>query len=556
MYPITDEAKALFESENRKVLNILGTDVNGNYFRITDADVIQDSFQIDRYCCNGERLEIGTTIAAQLSMKLENSDGRFNNTIFEGAELYVNVGVADWTQENPTVYWVPCGYFICDYQPRKLNIITITALDRMIRLDAVVDRSLITLPTTPVTLISDIAGICNVGYRRQANLPNAVMPIDELPDDAISYRNLIAWCAGLMGTNAFVDWTGTLYFSFYSNTANYVSTIDNRYNSDLYENDLSITGVTYTTDDGIEYVEGTGDYAFDLTGNVFISPIITAALPNLNNAVNGFTYRPFTASVINAPYLWPMDIITFRDKDGNDHQTALTNVCFGLNGTTALESRGMTYIINRQKIIGSFTKEQTQFINRMNNDLRSEMVTGVKGNEESLYRQGNVNLTPANIGAVAKSGDTMTGPLKWANGTALPVANSLQYFLGIDAFADGGTTHYITAARALNSFLKQTSRTSIGTWNNSTSVNTYASFDANTVAVYFRLWFAGNAYGGATQEAFRINSNDDYIILLGENDYGGITRIGVSINWTTNTVTLKHGHWADQNWTLSIYKRT
>lgn len=38
-------------------------------------------------------------------------------------------------------------------------------------------------------------------------------------------------------------------------------------------------------------------------------------------------------------------------------------------------------------------------------------VTGVKGNSESTYRQGDVNITPANIGAVNKAGDTMTGPL-------------------------------------------------------------------------------------------------------------------------------------------------
>jgi hypothetical protein len=42
----------------------------------------------------------------------------------------------------------------------------------------------------------------------------------------------------------------------------------------------------------------------------------------------------------------------------------------------------------------------------------ANLVTGVKGNAESSYRTGNVNLTPANIGAVAKSGDTMTGVLK------------------------------------------------------------------------------------------------------------------------------------------------
>ena len=38
-------------------------------------------------------------------------------------------------------------------------------------------------------------------------------------------------------------------------------------------------------------------------------------------------------------------------------------------------------------------------------------VTGVKGNAESTYRTGQVNLTAANVGAVDKSGDTMTGTL-------------------------------------------------------------------------------------------------------------------------------------------------
>lgn len=48
----------------------------------------------------------------------------------------------------------------------------------------------------------------------------------------------------------------------------------------------------------------------------------------------------------------------------------------------------------------------------------ANLVTGVKGNAESNYRHGDVNLTPANIGAVAKSGDTMTGNLTIKNPTA------------------------------------------------------------------------------------------------------------------------------------------
>jgi len=44
----------------------------------------------------------------------------------------------------------------------------------------------------------------------------------------------------------------------------------------------------------------------------------------------------------------------------------------------------------------------------------TDAVTGVKGNNESAYRIGNVNLTADNVRAVDKTGDTMTGPLRFS----------------------------------------------------------------------------------------------------------------------------------------------
>lgn len=46
-------------------------------------------------------------------------------------------------------------------------------------------------------------------------------------------------------------------------------------------------------------------------------------------------------------------------------------------------------------------------------------VTGVKGNAETTYRTGNVNLTAANVGAVNKGGDTIPGRLKFINSADL-----------------------------------------------------------------------------------------------------------------------------------------
>ena len=68
MYPVSNEVKALFEAENAQVLRITGTDRNGTAISITDANVMLGGFNIDRYSCNGEKLEVGTAIAAEMEL--------------------------------------------------------------------------------------------------------------------------------------------------------------------------------------------------------------------------------------------------------------------------------------------------------------------------------------------------------------------------------------------------------------------------------------------------------------------------------------------------------
>ena len=63
-------------------------------------------------------------------------------------------------------------------------------------------------------------------------------------------------------------------------------------------------------------------------------------------------------------------------------------------------------------------------------------ITGVKGNSENSYRTGNVNLTSANIGAVEKSGDTMTGDLTVENSGESNIASKCT---------DSGVTVYLNS---------------------------------------------------------------------------------------------------------------
>lgn len=390
MYPVSTAVAALFEAENAQVLRITGTDANGVSINITDANIMQGGFSIDRYSCNGTKIELGTAVAAELKLKLNNADGTFDSIVFEGAELFVEIGVADWTLTSPTVSYVPCGYFICEEQPRNSTIISLTALDRMTLLDVPqptlvewVDENNnnitdaagnelyfaaeIVFPTTVSNLVSQICSLCGITLAASiSSLPNASYSIAAFPklQQTITYRNLIQWCAGMMGTCAFMDWNGQLRFKWYT-SASYTSTPAKRYSSDLQESDITITGVSYTNTQNSTLVSGDGDYTVSLTGNYLVSGGEAMILPNVKNALNGFTYRPFTASVISAPWLWPLDVITFTDKDGANHSCIVTNVNIALNAHTALAGKGETVQANDSASPSGVTTDQGLLIEQV-----------------------------------------------------------------------------------------------------------------------------------------------------------------------------------------------
>ena len=358
MYPITNTVEALFAAQARQVLRITGTDKNGASISITDENVLMGTFNIDRFVCNTEKIEIGTATSAEMTLTLDNYSGIYDSIVFEDAELFTEIGIADWSQQTPTISYIPIGYFTPCEQPRKLTSISIKALDRMTRFD--VPLSTLNFPMTVSALVSSVCTMCNVPFTQDlSTLPNYDYSISTLPSlvQDITCRSIIQWCAGIMGTNAFIDWNGNLKFQWFA-SANYTTTTANRFASDLYENDITITGVKYTNTQNATIVSGTDDYAIDMTGNYLAAADMATLLPNVKDSVDGFTYRPFSATVMSAPWLWPMDVITFTDKDGNNHDCAVTNVNFGLNGNTVLIGKGQTAQLNSQTQGSGVTPEQ------------------------------------------------------------------------------------------------------------------------------------------------------------------------------------------------------
>lgn len=333
-------------------------------FIITDADIIQGGLKIDRYCVTNSKIEVGSAVASELSLKLRNYDGKFNDVSFEGAVLNVKIGIKlasvldgatlgkgvlgrmilGSASSDQDVAYVPCGLFIVDTPPRKLSTISISALDYMVLFDREVNASALSFPVHVDALIQKICAICNVTLATDVSvLPNHYFSIGGLPDtnQKLTYRQLLQWCAQFTGTCAFMDGSGRLVLKWYEQTGVTI-TASERYSSDMLENDITITGFTCDDGKGNTYLSGTADYTLDLSDCGFLTNAYEGVLKELQAARGGFAYRPYSATIKSAPYLFPLDMIRYKDKDGVVHDTIVTNVTLALNCNTAISGAGET----------------------------------------------------------------------------------------------------------------------------------------------------------------------------------------------------------------------
>lgn len=402
-------------------------------FTITEADIIQGGLKIDRYCVTNSKIEVGSAVASELSLKLRNYDGKFNDVSFEGAVLNVKIGIhASNTSElgkfilgksvlgfakglgnfilgtgrlgdynvDTEVYWVPCGLFIVDAPPRKLSTISISALDYMVLFDREVNASALSFPIHVDALIQKICSICNVTLATDVSvLLNHSFSIGGLPDtnQTLTYRQLLQWCAQLTGTCAFMDGSGRLVLKWYEQTGVTI-TASERYSSDMLENDITITGFTCDDGNGNTYLSGTADYTLDLSDCGFLTNAYDGVLKELQAARGGFAYRPYSATIKSAPYLFPLDMIRYKDKDGVVHDTIVTNVTLALNCNTAISGAGETVTSSSYTQSTSGVTSQQAATDRANLVKISQAEQNAK---EELYSM--MTFTPENGLVITRS---------------------------------------------------------------------------------------------------------------------------------------------------------
>ena len=405
-------------NEGNKQTALIEVTAGSKTFTITDADIIQGGLKIDRYCVTNSKIEVGSAVASELSLKLRNYDGNFNNVSFEGAVLNVKIGIKlssvlegatlgkgilgrmilGSASSDQDVAYVPCGLFIVDTPPRKLSTISISALDYMVLFDREVNASALSFPIHVDALIQKICSICNVTLATDVSvLPNHYFSIGGLPDtnQKLTYRQLLQWCAQLTGTCAFMDGSGRLVLKWYEQTGVTI-TASERYSSDMLENDITITGFTCDDGKGNTYLSGTADYTLDISDCGFLTNAYEGVLKELQAARGGFAYHPYSATIKSAPYLFPLDMIRYKDKDGVVHDTIVTNVTLALNCNTAISGAGETVTSSSYAQSASGVTSQQAATDRANLEKINQRAT-----KEELYSM--MTFTPENGLVITRS---------------------------------------------------------------------------------------------------------------------------------------------------------
>lgn len=291
-----------------------------------------------------------------------------------------------------------------------------------------------------------------------------IIPLASIPqgalDRVVSYASIAAavsaW-TGASGTKPFdigdtIRVTGTTPNVMYavtadpSKTASYVEyaagTATNAINADLADAAVKLqTARTIRTN-----LASTSTASFD--GRTNVTPGVTGTLPIANGGTGGTTKTAAVANLLGGLSPSEEDLSDGRGIARYVEATGVPSYFTGLNVWNYIKTKADPLYAAKSHTHVNATTSAAGFLPKLSGSTSQYLrgdgtwatvqagVTGVKGNAETSYRTGNVNLTPANIGAAAAShthnylplgGGTLTGNL--SSRQIAPSANN-SYTLG------------------------------------------------------------------------------------------------------------------------------
>lgn len=350
------------------------------------------SYSINEATSESNRFSIGAAVIKKYSASLNNQDREFDDCDFEGATIAARVGLK--LEDGSWEILDKGTYRIVSAKAGELTV-EITAYDEMLYFDRPYKESTLEYPATINQIIQNACRCCMVTYDA-STVEMGNFSIRERPEEeSVTFRDIISYCAQIMGCFAKINHLDTLCFQWYNFAALSRKNIDGgvfdgktphetgdsldggsfmdyqggawadggsykELNSfhNLYvlgemsvqTEDIRITGIKITVEDTKEeYLQGEEGYVIEISNPLIQSDLPTIAA-HIGEKVIGNLFRPLKIKCISDPCMEAGDAAYVADRRKNVYQTVITNTTYTMGGYQAVECSAET------KTVKDFTR--------------------------------------------------------------------------------------------------------------------------------------------------------------------------------------------------------
>lgn len=360
-------------------------------------------YKINEATSASGKFEIGAAVIKEYKITLDNSEEQYDDCDFEGANIQAVIGLklADGTWED-----LKKGQYRAYTAIFGETTLQITAYDEMIYFDRPYSECTLSYPATIRDIILDACRHCQVDCE-SGSIEMGNYIVKTKPEGSITYRDVISYCAQIMGCYARINHLGRLAFGWYDFSAvgsgdldggifdtasqeKYLSgdeadggTFDDYssgytydggtfvdmdtyhhfydlYNKSINGTDINVTGIQITAkkDSADEkYLYGTNTYALEIKDNPLIQiDTMQQVAKHIGDKIINKPFRPMGISVQGNPAIEAGDVAVVSPKTTFSYTTVITDTTFSLFAAQSISSTAETPTAKTFTHYGAATK--------------------------------------------------------------------------------------------------------------------------------------------------------------------------------------------------------
>ena len=318
------------------------------------SDIVGGSLSVQTDCFD-EGVELGSTVAADCSITLNNTDGRWDNVDLDGATLWPYSGLV---LPDTTTEYVGLGTFIIDDPGYPYLQVTISASDRMLLLDEPFAAVTRTFPAPNLPILQAIGTYCGVTLASSiTSILNASYSVTTRPTDDITCRDVVGMIAMMaagyarmnrngeleivqfpalavdnmidgngtdaytldgLATDSLYDIGGALFTDVFGyQGATLDMEVGSRYSFKQIREPVTVSGIQYNGTDSTT-IYGADNYLVVVDNCPLIQSGADAVIQSIYYAIVGFTYTGFTAEYPGNPGIDLGDVVRHITPDGKN----------------------------------------------------------------------------------------------------------------------------------------------------------------------------------------------------------------------------------------------